>query len=441
MKILFSFNILVMLLLIFPFYSFSNENYKEVVKSICLESFNRSDADLKKNLLDLSKRAAVEELFGEIVKSSTFLKNGLLESDYVQTFSSGLVRIKGDPKYFQGNEFGQVCVKVTCYANKNDFQKYKPKKIKKKSCIAEGNVKLIKTKAKDQAKRKALTDYEPRLQRYDSELIFPLLHDIRIINEEFISDASVYCVQIEATVYPIEILSFNKSNLEVGRKNQEELASNKVREVKEIIKYSHTISVKGSNGISLRTRVLDKNELYELKTQKIDDNTYITTLENGHKIQILSKISNWYKVKTRINGNIKQGYISAYFKKIPTVKNIDTFNLWKGKWNTSWKNPMSYNSKYGQLLEFNNDISTFLGSYTYISKEKQTIEGKIFNIEFNGNNLLGEWIEKSSNGNEISKGNLEFLMFSDNNSFIGRFSRKYEAKNIYRYWKGERKID
>jgi len=210
MKKTYCYHYLFVLFLIFPFHSFSSENNnKEVVKSTCLESFNRSEEDLKRALLNLSKRAAVEELFGEIIKSSTFLKNGFLEFDDIQTFSSGLIRVKGDPKYYQGDEFGQVCVKITCYANKNDFQRFNPQKIKKKSCVAEGSVKSIKTESKNKAKREALTDFEPRLHIYDTEQIFSLLHDVNVINEEFISDASVYCTQIEATIYPIEIFSFN----------------------------------------------------------------------------------------------------------------------------------------------------------------------------------------------------------------------------------------
>ena len=230
--------------------------------------------------------------------------------------------------------------------------------------------------------------------------------------------------------------------VEVERKDQEIVLPINTGKTQKKIHYSHVIYVSGADGISLRTRVLNKKELFELSSGKIDNNTYIITLMNGQRIQILSKDRNWYKVKTIMNGNIYQGYISGYYKKVSTVKEINTLLLWKGKWYTTWKNPMSYNSLNNQFIEFyNNDISTFFGKYTYHSKKSKTIEGKIYNIEFRENNLVGEWIEKSSEGYEICRGNLEFLLFSDTNSFIGRFDRKCEDSVNYRIWKGERGTD
>jgi len=212
-KLIYSYFFILILLFIFPYYSFSNDKiYKKVVKSTCIESFNRSEDDVKKILLNQSKRAAVEEIFGELIESSTFLKNGMLKSDDIQTFSFGLVRIKGDPIYSQGKDFGQSCIKITCYVNKDDIQRFKPKTIPKKSCITDGDVKLLKSKAKDNAKRELLTDYEPVLQKYGSNIIFPFLHDVKIIKEEITIDPPAYCVQIEATIYPLEILSFTNNH-------------------------------------------------------------------------------------------------------------------------------------------------------------------------------------------------------------------------------------
>jgi len=164
------------LYLILPFNSFSNShetNYKEVVKSTCLSSFNKDDYELKRNLLDLSKRAAAEELFGEIIKSSTIIKNGLLESDYIQTLSLGLVRIKGDPKYSQGKELGQVCVEVTCYANKDDFQRLKSQKITNKYCVGEGPIKSINNKDKV-----IIEEDQGKVDKKNQEVVLPNIRDL-----------------------------------------------------------------------------------------------------------------------------------------------------------------------------------------------------------------------------------------------------------------------
>ena len=218
--------------------------------------------------------------------------------------------------------------------------------------------------------------------------------------------------------------------------NDENINDASINDAKEIVIYTHIIEVSGSDGISLRTKALDESQL-ELQ----DDSTYITTLMNGHKVQILSKTSNWYQVKTLIDGKLKEGFISGYYKSIPTVKKINTQYLWKGVWYTTWNNPMSYNTSNNQIIEFyNSDLSSFFGRYTYnSSKKSQIIEGNIINIVFNNNNLKGDWIEKDYEGNEVCQGHLEFLMFSDKKSFIGRYNRKCKNSKKYRIWKGERK--
>ena len=234
----------------------------------------------------------------------------------------------------------------------------------------------------------------------------------------------------------------NDSSVKVPKKIDDlEHDYNKEILQKNFIPYTHIINVSGSDGISLRTKALDKNEFDELQLGSKEDDSYITTLMNGHKIQILSKTTNWYHVITLIDGKIKKGFISGYYRRIPTVKKISTLYLWKGMWHTTWNNPMLYNTTNNQIIEFyNNDLSSFFGRYTYNSKKSQVIEGKIFNIVFNKNNLTGDWIENSYEGNEVCQGHLEFLMFSDKKSFIGRYNRKCKNPKKYRIWKGVRKL-
>ena len=183
-----------------------------IQKTYCMSAIGYTSTidDLKRELLNNAKREAVSELFGELIKSFTKIENFKLTKDKMMAASAGFVRIKGDPTYSQGKNLGELCVKIDAYAKDEDFEKFKPKILTKKSCIAEGDIKTIKKRAEEQSKLEALIDYNQVLKKYPSEQILPLLHEVSFSESGFISNTLVYCTKVKGIIYPIEIAALTE---------------------------------------------------------------------------------------------------------------------------------------------------------------------------------------------------------------------------------------
>ena|GEM_PF-5978177 len=194
-----------------------------IQKTCCMSAIGYKSTidDLKKELLNNAKRDAVSELFGELIKSFTKVENFRLTEDKIRAASAGFVRIKGNPTYYQGKNLGELCVKIEAYAKDEDFERFKPKILTKKSCIAEGDVKTIKIRTEEKAKLEALIDYDQTLQKYPLKQIPPLLHEIKFLESGFISNTSAYCVKVRGLVYPIEIATLTEPlELVITKKGQ-----------------------------------------------------------------------------------------------------------------------------------------------------------------------------------------------------------------------------
>ncbi|MBF0380797.1 MAG: hypothetical protein HQL69_07255 [Magnetococcales bacterium] len=200
-----------------------------------------------------------------------------------------------------------------------------------------------------------------------------------------------------------------------------------------IFESSHYISVTGNSGINFRTRSVSKNELEELiYKNSVSDESYITKLSNGHPIQILACKNNWLKIKTKFNNSIFVGFISGLYVGKETIKPLESPHKWKGIWNSTWSNTIAFNG-FDHSLNFAIDNHRLEGLYSY-KKNNHTVNGKIFNITAKGSTLIGDWIDVFVGGKEICKGKLEFIMLSDNRSFLGRYKRDCENNGNYHYW-------
>lgn len=197
------------ILLLLIFYTPTTIAKTSVEKSYCMASigYHKSIENLKKEILINVKRLAVNEIFGELITSFTMIADFQLTEDNIRASSAGFIRIKGDPVYYQGQNLGDVCVKINAYAKDEDFAKFKPKVLSKKSCLMEGDVKEIKKKAQQNTKLEALIDYDQSLANYPQNKVLPLLHEVTYDNEGFVNGTSVYCVKASGKIYPIEIAS------------------------------------------------------------------------------------------------------------------------------------------------------------------------------------------------------------------------------------------
>lgn len=181
---------------------------QETSKSYCMSSlgYDGSIDSLKAELLTAAKREAVREFFGEFISSFTKVENLRITEDTIQATSQGFVRIKGDPEYYQGENLGDVCVKIEAYTTEEDFEKFKPLTLTQKSCVMEGDVQTIKEDAEKKAIFEALINYDRRLEAYPPEQVLPLLREVSFSDEGFVPDTQVYCARATGIMYPVEVL-------------------------------------------------------------------------------------------------------------------------------------------------------------------------------------------------------------------------------------------
>jgi len=190
---------------------FSTVHADVVQKKACISAFDKNQAQVKNKLLTLAKSSAVEELFGSLVKSFTKVENFTLKRDDIETYSIGFIQVKGNPIYFQGKGFGEVCVTINADATEKAFEKIKPKQLSKKTCLMEGDLKTIKKRTEEKAKLEALFDYEHNLREYSPQKILPLLREVTFSEGGFVQGTPVYCVRTTGLLYPIEVTALAKA--------------------------------------------------------------------------------------------------------------------------------------------------------------------------------------------------------------------------------------
>jgi len=185
---------------------------QEITKTYCASSvgYKGSIDTLKKELLVHAKNEAVGELFGELINSITKVEEGVLTEDKIRAISTGFLRIKGDPTYYQGENLGEICVKITAYAKDEDFESFKPRKLTHKACVMKGDVATIEKKAEEKAVLEALNNFNGKLKEYPIEQVLPFLHEITFSEGGFVPGTPVYCVRASGVIFPVEILGFTQ---------------------------------------------------------------------------------------------------------------------------------------------------------------------------------------------------------------------------------------
>lgn len=185
---------------------------KTTTKKVCLSAVGMQWAtseEAQRHLVNIIKRDAVGELFGEMVWSLSEVKNLVLTRDEIQSFSAGLVRLRGTPQFYNGVNLGEVCVSAELYVTDEDISRFQPRTVSKKVCIADPRLSSgdLRTTAERQSQIQAVRDFEPGLQGLDDELVLRLVHESIIEDAGFVSDTLAYCASSRGIVYPIELLT------------------------------------------------------------------------------------------------------------------------------------------------------------------------------------------------------------------------------------------
>ncbi|MAC85292.1 MAG: hypothetical protein CL624_14270 [Arcobacter sp.] len=205
----------------------------ETVKTSCILQSEYSGKTLeqqKEVLINQAKRDALEELYGSLIVSKTNVENGKLISDKIKQKAIGAIRIKGNPKFYNGQNFGEICSDINAYITKKDLEKYSQKQVSLKNfCFNDTTVatKDIKYKAKEKAYREILTKYKPSLRNISLEEAQELIHKFNISKDKFDFNTGSYCFDAIGSVYPYELELYK-----VKPKNHKQKTSNIVQNEK-----------------------------------------------------------------------------------------------------------------------------------------------------------------------------------------------------------------
>lgn len=188
-----------------------------IKKSYCMSSSGSTSnlESLKRELLLNAKRLAVNEIFGEQIAAFTKVDNFTLTEDMVKSSSVGFVRVRGNPIYKNGSNFGEVCVTIEAYSTEDDRSKLRPVTISKKNCSSDRTLTTIQIKnhAKEQAIMSALIDYDKELETRSKGELLPLVHEVKYLESAFVPDTETYCAKFEGIIYPIEVLAYSSNML------------------------------------------------------------------------------------------------------------------------------------------------------------------------------------------------------------------------------------
>ena len=181
-----------------------------VVKEVCLSSFGmnwKTAEEAKIYVTSFAKREAAGEIFGEFIRSITQVEKFQLKKDEILLYSSGFIRIKGTTEFYNGNGYGEICVKISAYVTDEDIIRFKPREVNKKVCVADPRLSLgeVRQTAERQARIQAVKDFEPKLEKIEDDIILTLIHESKTLDGGFVPDTTTYCTTARGVVYPIEL--------------------------------------------------------------------------------------------------------------------------------------------------------------------------------------------------------------------------------------------
>lgn len=182
-----------------------------VEKTYCTQGIAYESIDaLKLDLLNNAKKAVIDELFGEFIVASTAVENFVVTKDQIQTSSLGFVRVEGNTKFHNGEDFADVCVTIAGYVTDEDRAKFIPEPLDNKYCDADDDMTTSQLIAyvKDETIIQALIEYDPKLKDADKDSLLQLVQKVTYLESGFISDTQTYCAEFEGEVVPVEVMAF-----------------------------------------------------------------------------------------------------------------------------------------------------------------------------------------------------------------------------------------
>lgn len=179
----------------------------QVVKEACAFTFEyKSMTELQAAIETKAKQLAVSELFGEVLTALTTVENFQVTGDTISSYVAGVVRVRS-VEFFNGQNLGEICVRVTVFITESDRAQFEPALIASRKCLADANLsaRTLRERTRQEVLVEAIIAYEPDLADLEQRRLLRLVQKITYGESDFLSDTDTFCAAVEAYVLPVEI--------------------------------------------------------------------------------------------------------------------------------------------------------------------------------------------------------------------------------------------
>jgi len=328
---------LLLLLLILPVIILANElKIISSFKTSCIQQSSyegKTLSEQKKILIEKAKQESLEELYGTLISSSINIEDGKLSSDSIKSRAVGAVRVKGDPKFYNGKNLGEICANVHSYITPKDLEKYSPKEVKLKHfCFNDISVSMkdIKREARLSAYHEMIVQYKPAMKNISKDQAENLIHGFKESHTDFDFDTASYCFDAVGTILPYELEMDGERNVGIKRTTKGDSIEGKYG-LKAYFYSKEDIQHKKL----LVSRIINRDfNLYNLKFRgnKLKEGVIYNVIVKGFiKSDKVKKVkfrlsSDVYDIKVTING--KGIFIDSSTESVNLIKGFNSIKIY-----------------------------------------------------------------------------------------------------------------
>lgn len=210
---------------------------KTVIKTITVNQMlhpNKTLSELKEIAVQKAKLSAAKEIFGEFLLSETVMVNGKILDDVVREKSGGVVHIKGEPKFQNGENFGDLQVTIEAYATDEEIQDMTPQFIKLddfKYSNADIAQRDLKVAAEGAFIVEAISSKKPSVRSASADEARKLVLSVEITKASYDEESATYTMSGAVEYIPAFLRNsdLSKSSKETGENSKNILYSSAER--------------------------------------------------------------------------------------------------------------------------------------------------------------------------------------------------------------------
>ena len=152
------------------------------------------------------------EFFGEVVSSQSTVQDYVLDKSVITGKSFGIVRTKGNPRFYNGTSLGEVCVEGDFFITQADLSRLTPRTVSEDN-VCYANEKLTLQKLRQTFRTVAITQVlakiNPNLKNIDKAKLWTLVRNLKFDNERVDMATSAFCADVAFEIIPLEVESYD----------------------------------------------------------------------------------------------------------------------------------------------------------------------------------------------------------------------------------------